>query len=150
MGGPRNFIGLQVIATPATRTRRRSARAVERPFGIRTSRRRQQIRAVLVRTESNQITSEAFRTFHAMTNTPSHESPAPRATLSNVAPKRWTLSDTNGLHLDVFGPRLPNFHCGPKTSIAMAASEYDERICGAKVFSAASAKPWRPLRFRWF
>jgi hypothetical protein len=74
MSAAGNFVGPQLVPPPAAGAGWGTARAIENPFLQGAHHDWKQVRAIGVRTESNQISRTAFRTLHAMTDTPSHDS----------------------------------------------------------------------------
>ncbi len=78
MGAAGNLIGTKLVRTPSACLGRGPARTIKNPFREAPARDREQIRAVTVGAESDQVSSSASGTLHAMTDAPRHESPVPR------------------------------------------------------------------------
>ena len=68
----RDRIYLQLRPVPSTGNGRPAARTVQGPFFREARSKEHQVRAVTVRTETNQISSEALRALDAMANTRCH------------------------------------------------------------------------------
>lgn len=74
---------------------------------MRAWRERDEIRAVGVRAEPDEISGTALRTFHAMTHSRSHDSLPMVATITDYLLKLSTQTDINTFGRDVFGLLLP-------------------------------------------
>lgn len=91
----RYLVGFHLVGPPAAGTGRCAARTVQNPLLRCPCHQRHKIRPIRVRTEAYQVARPALRTFHAMTDTPSHHRPTIIPKVANLRPQRRTETDVH-------------------------------------------------------